>query len=278
MVILYLFVSLWQSTIASRWWKIHPVEDLSGTSMDRLTNQLFAHAKLHHLEDNFPPCKGNFTKPTCRKDQTCSMIDRRSCADDTCEFVSMPTCITEFSKGTSTTSSPTPSSPTPDRLKSKKQDFFEISSGSPSLTSKALVRRALRNITVTVQLEPLTPVYQLDRDMASSLDLYSPIFHLLGKDYARDRHTINGDGFHLHMHRSSACRRLPRAHDLAVVHSDALAIQLNNQIGSFLSKGKNSFSGVVTSRSYSGDTQVLLYKLDSKRWRIFKFDLTSFSS
>ena len=239
--------------------------DLSGTSIDRLTNQLFAHAKLHQLEDNFPPCKENITKPVCREDQTCSMIDRRSCADDNCELVSMPTCVTEFSKDTSTTPSPTSLLSKSSREKSKKQDFFQITSGSPSLTSKAIVRRALRNTTVTVHLEPLTPVYQLDRDMASSLDLYSPIYHLLGKHYARDHHTINGDGFHLHMHRSSACRRLPRAHDLAVVHSDALAIQLNNQIGSFLSKGKNGFSGVVTSRSYGGDTQVYLYKLDSAR-------------
>ena len=240
--------------------------DLPGTSVDRLTSQLFAHAKLHHLESNFPPCTGNITKPSCRNDQTCSMVDRRSCADQQCEFVSMPTCITEFtSDKTGTTSPPDSSTMKGAPSQSKKQDYFQLTSGSPSLTSKAMVRRALRNSTITIHLERLTPVYQLDHDMASSLDLYSPIFHLLGKHYSRDRHTINGDGFKLHMHRSSACRRLPRAHDLAVVHSDALAIQLNNQVGSFLSKGKTSFSGVVTSRSYAGDTEVFLYKIDSKR-------------
>ena len=123
-----------------------------------------------------------------------------------------------------------------------------------------MVHRALTNHTVAVKLEVLSPVYQLTRSREANLERYSPIFHLLGNQYSRDRHVITGDGFHINLHRGSACRRLPRAQNLAVVFSDPIAIQLNQAVGQALSNGKHHLTGAVSSRYYSGDTRIFLYK------------------
>ena len=128
-----------------------------------------------------------------------------------------------------------------------------------------MVRRALTNHTVVVKVDIRTPVYQLTRSREANLERYSPIFHLLGDQYSRDRHVITGDGFHINLHRGSACRRLPRAQNLAVIFSDPIAIQLNQVVGQALTIGKHSLTGAVSSRYFSGETQVFLYKTTPKK-------------
>lgn len=245
--------------------------NLEESSIDRLTQSLFEHAKLHQFktEAQFPPCPKNTTK-ACTKTQSCVMIERRLCDGPTCTMVPMGTCVVHLTPETSELPQPAPLSASKSATKKpsrhKNEDYFSLNSGSPSLESKDIVRRALTNHTVAVHVDVLTPVYQLTRSREANLERYSPIFHLLGDQYSRDRHVITGDGFHINLHRGSACRRLPRAQNLAVIFSDPIAIQLNQVVGRALTHGKQSITGAVSSRYFSGDTQVFLYKTSPKKY------------
>ena len=238
--------------------------NLEDSSIDRLTQSLFEHARLHEFknEAQFPPCLKN-TTVACKKTQSCVMIDRRLCDGGTCTMTPIGTCVVQLTPKPELPA-PAPLSSSPSTAKKptrpKNVDYFSLHSGSPSLESQAMVRRALTNHTVTVKVEILSPVYQLTQSREANMERYSPIFHLLGDQYSRDRHVITGDGFHINMHRGSACRRLPRAQNLAVIFSDPLAIQLNQKVGQALSNGQHRLTGAVSSRYYSGETRIFLYK------------------
>ena len=73
--------------------------NLENSSVDRLTDSLFGHFKLHEFETEaqFPPCPKN-TTVACEKTQTCVMIERRLCDGPTCTMTPMGTCVVQLTE------------------------------------------------------------------------------------------------------------------------------------------------------------------------------------
>ena len=173
--------------------------------------------------------------------------------------MTMPTCVQNLTDNVSPTEAKVTSAGV----------TATTSSLAPSAASNRLIKRALVKPQL-VEVDASPPVYYPKRigdGLLTSEEMVAVA--LLTGDVNKSSRVHKGNGFSLSLHPRSWCKKLPGHFDLGLVLLDPIGLQVNAEVGKFLSNGGSSTNGAVYTTYYDGITDVYLFSVTKQKMSNF---------